>query len=499
MFFLKNAADLSQHRIEIFDGEEHLVIPVVAAIQGVLNGQFLPMSSLEASLPAWEGVSITMSHPKKLGEDVSANTKFAFENFVVGRFFNAIIEDNKFKGEFWINLSKINEHEDGKDFLALVEEGATIEVSTAYWCTTDNRGGIYNGTQYSGTQTNIIPNHVAILLHEVGACSVADGCGAPRTNQETDMDNQDETITEPVLETNCDDDDRASNALEKLKRKFGETFFSTVMDGGLELNRISHDAIRRNIRELLTVEERSDTFIFIVDVFNDEVIYGRELPSGEVDLFSRNYTLGSSPGYEISLEDPVEVEQVVTYEPVGNSQEEESHMDRDALIERLAKNESIPFTREQFADMDDAQLTHLAANLEDETTETETTKTVVADPVVETVEDASAVQNALTPEVAAALNVLGADGITQITNAAKELAQDRDNQKKTLVSKLVANDRVTMDEATLRRMDLEALEGVARMAGVATSYAAMGGPVVNHQEETSGPPPPPSCVLDGTE
>lgn len=485
MLYLKNTADLSEHRTEFFEGEEHLVIPTVAAVQGVLNGQLLPIASIEASLPAWEGVAVTMSHPKKNGQDVSANTKEAIEDFVIGRFFNAHIDGTKFKGEFWINLSKLDEHEDGDEFLQLVSEGATIEVSTSYWAKADNQSGIFEGKQYNGIQQNLVPNHVAILLHETGACSVEDGCGTPRTNKDTESD-MSETIT-----TNCDEE-RKKNALTKLRDKLGGMVMDTL--SALDVNRISHGQIRDNLRSEITSQERSDSWVFIVDVFDDEVIYGRELATGEVDLFSRSYSVGSQPNYEINIDEPVEVQQVIDYQPVSNSQEEENHMDRDAIIERLVANEDIPFDAEQLASMTDDQIAHLATNLDakpaDDTEEV--IKTPAADaPTDEPVQNASA----LSPEVVESLNALGADGIQNVVNASKELAEQRDAAKNALVSKMVANSAVTIDEATLRRMDLEGLEGVARMAGLDVSYVGAGGPVAN-QKESSGPPPAPSIVLD---
>lgn len=97
------------------------------------------------------------------------------------------------------------------------------------------------------------------------------------------------------------------------------------------------------------------------------------------------------------------------------------------------------------------------------------------------------------------MNALGADGIKDIQNSAAALAEERKTEKDSIVSKLIANEGVTIDEATLRRMDLEALQGVARMAGVSVNYAGAGGPIRNSAEESKGPPAPPSIVLPDSE
>jgi len=173
-------------------------------------------------------------------------------------------------------------------------------------------------------------------------------------------------------------------------------------------------------------------------------------------------------------------------------------MDREAQIELLVANEVIPFDRDVLTGMTDDQIAHLATNLD--TQELIVEEPVVEEPVVAdlAIEDEPET-NSLTAEVADALNALGADGIQQVVNASQQIAEERKSERDTLVSKLVANTKVTMDEATLRRMDLEGLQGVARMVGD-VSYAGAGGPVGNsEQSESSGPPPAPSIVLGDSE
>lgn len=492
--FQVHAVDTSERHIEIMDGEEFLVIPVVAAVEGVLNNYYLPIESIEASLPAWEGVPVTLSHPKQYGQDISANTKFAKENYCVGFFFNAHIDEDKFKGEFWIQLSSLNNKDDGQALLNKLDNDEVVEVSTAYWCQTNGTTGVYKGKSYEGIQFNLVPNHVAILVNEIGACSVVDGCGTPRTNsKEEDMDKGE-------IQTNCE---KRDGFLQKLKNSLGEGIMHL-----LNANRMSFGDIERKLREEISKNERSDTFIWVLEVYDNEVVYGREFANGEVDLLSSKYSIGSSPGYDVSLEDPVQVDRVVTYEPRTNSSQEEDNMNREQLIERLATNDKVPFSRDALTAMKDDELNYLVSNLEDDTAEpagtgddkNKSTEATVEPSVTEpapVVQDQQVQQNnnKLSDDVVARLNELGSDGISQILNSAKELQQQRKDQKDAIISRLVANQACTIPESSLRNMDLEGLQGVAKMLQK-SNFGGAGGPVrFDVNSEDRDVPAPPSCVL----
>lgn len=58
-----------------------------------------------------------------------------------------------------------------------------LEVSTGYWHDGRQQAGSVNGERYKEVQRSLLPDHLAILPNERGACSVKDGCGTPRTNQ----------------------------------------------------------------------------------------------------------------------------------------------------------------------------------------------------------------------------------------------------------------------------------------------------------------------------
>lgn len=167
-------------RKEVIQGIEYLVAPVVAVKAGVLNGELLPEDELSRYVQAWNGRPIPLGHPTRQGEHVSAND-LGVPN--VGTFYNARFENGKLLGEAYFDPVKIEAAgPDGKELLRRLQANDIIDVSTAYWRDLEQGTGQLGGRTYHGIQHNLRPDHIAILLHEPGACSVHDGCGLPRAN-----------------------------------------------------------------------------------------------------------------------------------------------------------------------------------------------------------------------------------------------------------------------------------------------------------------------------
>ena len=64
-----------------------------------------------------------------------------------------------------------------------------------------NSAGVDRGKKYTVRVKNILPDHLAILTTDVGACSVADGCGLFQNFQNRALlkqDQRDEDILQPV-------------------------------------------------------------------------------------------------------------------------------------------------------------------------------------------------------------------------------------------------------------------------------------------------------------
>jgi len=178
----------SEVREETLDGRVYLVAPVVAVKNGVLNKIYLSSEELlDVPVDLWNDIPLPVSHPKE--GSGSARTVAVVESDVVGRFYNARYEisgnDVKLKGELWVDIEKaLSSGEGGTAVVNLLREGKPLEVSTAYFNDEEQASGVFNGERYEAIARNLKPDHLALLPGEIGACSWADGCGAPRVNQE---------------------------------------------------------------------------------------------------------------------------------------------------------------------------------------------------------------------------------------------------------------------------------------------------------------------------
>ena len=203
-----------QTRREYLDGNEFLIVPVVAANDS-MNGMHYPASEWIKSVPGWNGRPVTLGHPQKNGQFLSANSP-ELTNQIIGQLFNVTF-DEKLKGEMWIDLAKARRI--GGDAMTAVkrfENGDMVEVST----------GLF-GDESNNEIVNILPDHLAVLLHEQGACSIQDGCGAPRLNQENnDMSeqNDDTQTTAPDGTVNLNVTTDTEGLFNRLTAWFNEHF-----------------------------------------------------------------------------------------------------------------------------------------------------------------------------------------------------------------------------------------------------------------------------------
>ena len=167
-------------REEMRNERAWLVVPGIILQEQVLNYYFVPASEINHFVSAWNGAPVTMAHPDT--EDGSAgHTEYAG---IVGNFYNAQfdVSKNQLKGEFWLDLALLRNSEAGRNTESNVRSGKVMDVSTGYWADEEMTQGVWNDHEYFAIHRNLRPDHVAILLDQTGACSVADGCGMPRTN-----------------------------------------------------------------------------------------------------------------------------------------------------------------------------------------------------------------------------------------------------------------------------------------------------------------------------
>jgi len=234
------SADVGSSRTETLLGREYLVVPVVALVEGVLQGMNADNPELALAeefgrfASGWDGRPLVMNHPEVNGTPVSANNPDVLESYQIGFIFNTRVEDSKLLTEAWIDTDRVNTlGGDAVDVLEDIQNDVEVEVSTGLFTQVEQKSGKFNSKSYAGIWRNIVPDHLAILSRgKIGACSVADGCGinhnaasdAPRTNAAQPW----EAFNMPELRTNetqdapiADDSPAIESFVASLRRLLG--------------------------------------------------------------------------------------------------------------------------------------------------------------------------------------------------------------------------------------------------------------------------------------
>lgn len=171
-------------RHDMLEGREHLVVPTVMVVEGVLNGSqgplFYPAEELEPSVPAWNHKPLVVYHPK----EGSACEPSILNTQKVGLILNTAWDSPKLRTESWIDIAAANRID--KRIIENLEAGKTLEVSTGVYTKNEKltEEADFNGKKYKTIARNYRPDHLAILPDQIGACSIADGAGLLQLNSE---------------------------------------------------------------------------------------------------------------------------------------------------------------------------------------------------------------------------------------------------------------------------------------------------------------------------
>jgi hypothetical protein len=437
---------LTTHRLTLnakarrvtLDGRDFLVAPVVAATGGVMNGALATAEAFAESITAWEGMPITINHPQgDRGQQISAFS----EGVVHVGFLASPAVDDKFRAEAWFDVTALQEAgEDGQLVITNLEAGELTEVSTGYFCDLEPKKGIYQGRVYFGVQHNIKPDHLAILPHEIGACSVADGCGIPRTN----------AATCPCKHQQTKEADVPIRTIV-----INEELSLTEQTGRV------YDAWYAYLKTAPPVPSKAEDRLYVREVFADHVIVSGH-PEG---LLSYPYTTDAEG---ITFGEPVQVE--IVYQPVGGAGDMAANananaltwlqkiwsrlnqpqaqipqrseaMDRDITINKILAAEGNKFSKTTLQKLGDDELTQVEAGL--------ATNTNPQPPTPELVSEPDPALTALTEAVKALTTKVDAITTNQQGTETAEKAK--------LVAELVANEACKLPEDVLTAMELPAL------------------------------------------
>src|SRR5665213_258442 len=196
--FTVNGTTDGDFEIKSLLGREHIVIPVVAMIEGVRFGA--NQSAAELCLAqefgkfpeGWDNRPVVMGHPAVQETDMDGNSNLMYvsagsagilEQYYVGVTQATVLSGKKLKMQAWLDKSLMTRSARHEEIFNRVQNGEEIEVSVGFFTDVEEKEGSFLGQEYGGVWRNIVPDHLAFLPQGVpGACSIADGCGAPRIN-----------------------------------------------------------------------------------------------------------------------------------------------------------------------------------------------------------------------------------------------------------------------------------------------------------------------------
>lgn len=177
---------LGTPRTELWNGREHLVVPVVALQESAIhavnarNREFVPAVTLMASVDKWNGHPLVVDHPVRNGKQISAHDDGVLAAHGFGFIRSSAMNGKRLGMEAMIDPARLVVLKQDQ-LLADLRAGKSIEVSIGAFVECNDKRGTHNGRDFIGEWTSITPDHLAFLPNpKVGACSIVDGCGTGR-------------------------------------------------------------------------------------------------------------------------------------------------------------------------------------------------------------------------------------------------------------------------------------------------------------------------------
>lgn len=303
-----------------FRGTQHVVVPVVALVEGVMHAVNSPYPELVLAeefsrVPqGWNGRPVMPSHPAMGGNQVSANDPKVLETNCFGYIFNSRVDDKKLLMEAWLNPTSAElVGEDAVSVIARARKGEAIEISVGAFVTPEIKSGEYQGKHYEAIWRDIVPDHLAMLPKgDIGACSVDMGCGAPRAakGQSMEDDIKQRSLRERLM------------SLMKFRSNAGT----------------AADMSDQDLRNALDVELRAiePGYLGIDSVFPaDGLVVYAVMPKDSIILLRRSYSI-TSRGMKLG-ESAEEVQAVTTYEPLKTAEEKPCGCSGGPIMHRNAE------------------------------------------------------------------------------------------------------------------------------------------------------------------
>jgi hypothetical protein len=489
-------------RTETRDGRDWLIAPVVALTSGVRNHELVPASEVLSHPQAWNGRPVVVYHPQDNGQHVSANDPSLLEKQQIGQLFNVTAEQvsgqAKLKGELWIDIQKARQvGQDGREVLTRLRNQNPLEVSTAYFRDIIATQGLFDGTEYGSEARDIKPDHLAVLPQGEGACSWADGCGAPRVNQR-----------EGEMQVNLRSEARRPEYSGTTSGNWSAPDWSTYVRVYYEQNPDAEgsrseaetvDSAPQGVRSFaaatsLLGDADAETF--------DELVYFPVVEPGSQDLNENalRAVIGGRSAQADAPESAVESARRMAYrllneefdadlefEPLSGNQSDEEESQMNELIERIVQDGRLGLNAEELEERDEQELQGMLAVLEalpeqepeDEEDDMETEPvTNEQDPQPEP--EPQPEPDPRMEQLLETVEELG--GVQALENTVRNYQNTVNARRERLITSLAANEACTFDEDQLGRMDEDQLVALDRML-TPVDYTGMGVNAVQDGEE----------------
>lgn len=464
-------------REEMLNGRRHIVVPVVAMVEGVHQGivgpgqpgprSFYSFNELSRAVASLSGVATTLHHPTSETELVSANS-VAGQPFVIGHVHNARAENSRLLAEAWLDVEHLMTM--SPDTMQALNAGTSIDVSLGVFSEVITATGEWRGETYDEIMTNIRFDHLALLPGATGACSWADGCGV-RVNKRN-------------IQTKKESDMKFS-AFQKI------TQWASRMTERFLNNEASHDDIREKLWAWVNGLDGPEYVNYLRECYDGYFIYEaikRNAQTGvtvETTLFKRSYAADAEGAITVA-DDAIKVIEKTEFVPVDSTTANVTLNQESAMKEQLIKDliacDRTPFTgedRPMLTGLSDCQLKKLNA---DNFKPAPAPNAAAAAPVTPVAPVAAATAASAPAPAPGAANAAPPKALTveeYLSQAPTEVAESIKRNmahvaaaKDAVIKKIIANKGCPFTEAELKLKDFGELQKIATMANITVDLTA---------------------------
>lgn len=186
---------LSKVQRKSLAGKNYLVAPVSMILEGVFAGNQGPLfydgNEISKSVASWNHKPLTVGHPQIAGQYVSGCLPETIDQYSVGMVLNTKWNKTRKKlvAEAWFEETRLDIVPGGNRIKEALTKQEPMEVSTGLFVDNELASGSYEGREYRGRARNFRPDHLAMIVSGVGACSVKDGAGLLVNKDQTTSEN----------------------------------------------------------------------------------------------------------------------------------------------------------------------------------------------------------------------------------------------------------------------------------------------------------------------